>query len=55
MVLSAIMLAVLWSGLRLQLFMLMTGERDLDRFWWLLFPSLFVFLHGPLCTTALNF
>ena len=43
-VLSAIMLAVLWSGLRLHLFMLMTGERDLwtDFGGWL-FPSLFVF------------
>ena len=42
--LSAIMLAVLWSALRLQLFMLMTGERDLwtDFGGWL-FPSLFVF------------
>lgn len=41
---SAIVLALIWSALRLQLFMTMTGERGLwNDFGGWLFPSLFVF------------
>ena len=43
-IVSAIALALIWSALRLQLFMTMTGERGLwNDFGGWLFPSLFVF------------